>query len=176
MTTVIVFLIVSFMYFMEVRSKLPFKKRSSKLNEEFKGKKLFLDWRKKTLYDPQGNSVALDNIRLDFDIHKESEVPTLIPVEIRKFVVQERYTGYDEAKIKYFEIDCVLQLWTCDHDFKIVYCGDFDAIAKSQQLGEICLAKKKYTQFEIGKKLSICFNAIQDTYEDGPWIIKPQIA
>ena len=100
----------------------------------------------------------------------------LIPVQIQEFVVQDRAIDVGGGVLRYYEVDCILLPIVAEmYDFEVMYCGNTSIIAKSQQLGEICLAKKKYAQFEIGKLLNISFNATE-TYWDGPWIIKPQIA
>jgi hypothetical protein len=87
---------------------------------------------------------------INIDIYQDSILPSLVPVKISSI----RMSHFGDE----YCVNCIPH--SIEYEFEIIYCGDFNAIAKSPILGEVYLEKKKFLQYLVGKKINIRFELI----------------
>ena len=141
-------------------------KQIHELEEQYLNKKLFLDLDDYDLLDENLLPTGTERIFLDVSMHRNSIRPTkFLPISIKEI----KTNGWSDK----FDFDFKINVRDDIFEFEILYCGDIDIIAKSPLLGELYLPKKKYLQFEVGKKLKIKF--MEEKYEYDLNLIKPKI-
>jgi len=132
------------------KQRIEEEKRLNELKGKYLGRKLFLVWVGGQLLDETFNLIEdFENSYLGGRIHKDSHLSTVIPIEITSIRKPYYSEGLD------WDVEYVVRPDV--FEFEIFYVGVTDAIAKSPILGELYLPKRKFLQYEVGKKLKIRF-------------------
>ncbi len=127
------------------------------MKKQYIGEDLFVNMK-------TGKILALDLTEIEYisdeifdcNIHKDSNMSSILPIKISD--VEECWWSRTYSFVIRYEVREDI------FEFEILYCSDFDAIARSPILGDVYLSKEKYLQYEVGKKINLKFVTKLDQY------------